>query len=333
MTNNESLLDPLVILRDDFLGDAGAGAGDSWKNSLAAKFSYQKVCALMAYFARGVSPVQSGVNLPVSDDLSLEKIALEILLSHAWVSRGTQRGPLFLALRYVLWRLGIYDPKTRIAFFEGGLHIPVVKTVFDGFIVRLTEALQTEGFCKQQRAWLLASNNTLRSCETALEAIELIRIRTTVSCVRHDCYFTSDGGNAAEIKLAERAVNQLAKAQSELGLVAACFRGERLPDGRSRLHIVIFFVEEIGKPLAFVKDATKQILTEQGVDCKNPFGYRSNGEGALRQGFSDLKFSLRSMVSRDEYVRSISDPVFSFGFHKFDANAFLRRSGKVAYGD
>ena len=332
MKNNESLLDLNVILRDDFLGDGGAG--DSSKNGLAMRFSYHKVCVLMAYFAREVSPVQSGLNLPVCDDLSLEKIALEILHSHVWVSSQSHRSPLFLTLRSVVWRLGVYDANFRIPFFEKGLNNPNVKALFDGFVVRLTEALQAEIFCKQQRAWLLASNKTSRSCETALEAIEQIITRTTISCVRHDCYFKSDdGGNAAEIKLAERAVNQLAKAQSELGLVAACFRGERLPDGRSRLHIVIFFVEEIGKPLAFVKDATKQILTEQGVDCKNPFGYRSNGEGALRQGFSDLKFSLRSMVSRDEYVRSISDPVFSFGFHKFDASAFLRRSGKVAYGD
>lgn len=324
MSTKHDILSLSAIIHDDFLGDA--------KTSMLADLgrlgplygAHLNRCVVLAHLTKRLCSVQSGVNLAPAEDRSINQLCLEVLHTHIKRCSFLEQSPADIVLERLLNKLGLGNGAIRNLF---GINQEATRKardlVLEGFITRLQEEFQGKDFCKKQRTWLKSVNKNLETCGRLLDNLEAST--SSVHCVRHDVVSHLDREGITQDEWPQLLAQRLFGLPDSLGLIAALCRGECLPSGYFRCHVVIFFGGGGTKNYQqTVKTATHACLSQiPGLTCTQPLGYRSAGEGQLTSGCKPLRDSLQSMLSRDEFARSRCSPALSFSFHQRNDKAFL----------
>lgn len=322
MSVEHDTLSPATIVRDDFLDDANTSMLAGLGRFSPRYTAHLNRCATLAHITKQICSVQSGVNLLPIEDRSINQLCQEVLHTRIKHCNFVEQSPADIALEQVLKKMGLGNG--AIENLRGMNEEATRKArdlVLKGFVTRLQEALQGEDFCKKQRAWLKSVNKNLETCDWLLDALEASS--SLVYCVRHDVICQLDREGISQEESPRSLAQALFRLPADLGLIAVLCRGERLPSGDFRCHVVIFFGGGTNNDQQAVKMATQARLSHiLGSTCTQPLGYRSAGEGLLTPGCKPLRQSLRSMLSRDEFVRSLCSPTLTFSFHRRDGDTF-----------
>lgn len=314
-------LSPDSIVRDDFLDDANTSLLANLGHLFPLYSAHLNRCAALAHITKQICSVQSGVNLAIKDR-SVNQLCQEVLNTRIKQCKFVEQSPAEIALEQVLKKLGLGNAAIEnLCGINEEATCKARDLVLEGFVTRLQEALQGEDFCKKQRAWLKSVNKNLETCDGLLDALEASS--SPVYCVRHDVICQLDREGISQEEWPRSLARALFRLPADLGLIAVLCRGERLPSGDFRCHVVIFFGGGTNNGQQAVKMATQARLSHiPGSTCTQPQGYRSAGEGLLTAGCKPLRHSLRSMLSRDEFVRSRCSPTLTFSFHRRDDDTF-----------
>lgn len=330
MSVENAPLSPVAIVRDDFRATPNTSAlMDFGRNS--GTRSYLDRCATLACITKLVSYVQSAVNLHSDEDSSTEQLCRKVLCVRAKHCTFVERSPADKALEIVLNKLGLNNGVfNALPLSNVDEENWAQRVLLQGFSTRLQEALQSDDFGKAQRAWLKPVSRNLQACDIALDAIEAIK--PPVYCVRHDVICHFDREDIVEEEWPQLLARMIFQLPSRLGLIAVLVRGERLLYENFRFHVVVFFCGGTGAQEQAVTTATQELFSRRGWTCIQPLGYRSAGEGKLMPGCKELRYSMRSMLSRDEFLRSRCSPALAFSFYDRDGGAvrFSAHSSEVA---
>ncbi|WP_295002373.1 hypothetical protein [uncultured Dechloromonas sp.] len=322
MSVEPDILSPYSIANHDFRDDANTSMLADLGRFAPLHAAYLDRCAMLLHITNQVCSVQSDAYPAPIDDRSLHELCQEILRTKVKPCTFIKPSPADTALEGVLTKLGLRNGAIERLY---GKDIEATKKgrdfVLDGFLTRLREALQSEGFCKKQRAWLKPVNKNRETCNGVLDALEASP--SPVYCVRHEVVHSLDQKGASQQDWPRTLAQALFELPADLGLIAVLCRGERLPSGDFRCHVVIFFGGGTKSNQQAIETATRARLSRiPDSTCTKPLGYRSVGEGLLTPGCKPLRHSLRAMLSRDEFIRSDCSPALSFSFHKRDDKAF-----------
>lgn len=287
------------VLRDDELEGSVPGSELYAPVTYTAQFNR---LMLVERLRRRISKLKPIANL-ADDESSFEELVSALMKCQR------KRPPLFYEyspayklLERVEGQLGVHrvvltDDDSRVV----GSHGLTEGDLILSLSTRFKESCKQKAFIQGDRIWRDSVLRSIKLCGDFL--VDMVEYSPSLSAVRLDHYAPSFW-NMSEIKKGMEFHNEMFELSLvHKGLVGAVIRVSHLASIGWRNHIC-YIIEKETDP--FVQEATSlwdEVTHGHGSVVTCSTGLRAVGCGPLADGFERLKWSLFSMLSRDQVMR------------------------------